>query len=57
MQLDDNGTPDLDKVLADFDPMENIEIHIFNPFPMHSPKLLSGTLPFSGSTDGCTTSR
>jgi putative cardiolipin synthase len=41
MLLDDNGIPGLDNVLAGLDAMENVEIRIFNPFTMRSPKLLS----------------
>ena len=39
--LDDNGIPGLDNVLAGLDAMENVEIRIFNPFTMRSPKVLS----------------
>ncbi|WP_299328609.1 phospholipase D family protein [Parasphingopyxis sp.] len=41
MLLDDNGIPGLDNVLADLNAMENVEVRIFNPFTMRSPKLLS----------------
>jgi putative cardiolipin synthase len=44
--LDDNGIPGLDNVLADLDAMENLEIRIFNPFTMRSPKLLSYAFDF-----------
>ncbi|GAA0300733.1 phospholipase D family protein [Rhodovulum strictum] len=44
--LDDNGIPGLDAVLADLDGMENVEIRIFNPFTMRSPKLLSYAFDF-----------
>jgi len=46
MLLDDNGIPGLDNVLADLDAMENVEIRIFNPFTMRSPKLLSYAFDF-----------
>ncbi|MCT8328957.1 phospholipase D family protein [Albidovulum sediminis] len=44
--LDDNGIPSLDNVLADLNAMENVEIRIFNPFTMRSPKLLSYAFDF-----------
>src|SRR6056297_1510123 len=44
--LDDNGIPGLDNVLADLDAMENVEVRIFNPFTMRSPKLLSYAFDF-----------
>jgi putative cardiolipin synthase len=44
--LDDNGIPGLDNVLADLDAMENVEIRLFNPFTMRSPKLLSYAFDF-----------
>lgn len=46
MLLDDNGIPGLDNVLADLDAMDNIEIRIFNPFTMRSPKVLSYAFDF-----------
>lgn len=46
MLLDDNGIPGLDNVLAALDAMENVEIRIFNPFTMRSPKLLSYAFDF-----------
>jgi putative cardiolipin synthase len=46
MLLDDNGIPGLDNVLADLDAMETVEIRIFNPFTMRSPKLLSYAFDF-----------
>lgn len=46
MLLDDNGIPGLDNVLADLDAMKNVEIRIFNPFTMRSPKLLSYAFDF-----------
>jgi len=44
--LDDNGIPGLDNVLAGLDAMENVEVRIFNPFTMRSPKLLSYAFDF-----------
>jgi len=44
--LDDNGIPGLDNVLADLDAMDNLEVRIFNPFTMRSPKLLSYAFDF-----------
>lgn len=44
--LDDNGIPGLDSVLASLDAMENVEVRIFNPFTMRSPKLLSYAFDF-----------
>jgi putative cardiolipin synthase len=44
--LDDNGIPGLDNVLADLDAMDTVEIRIFNPFTMRSPKLLSYAFDF-----------
>jgi len=46
MLLDDNGIPGLDNVLADLDVMDNVEIRIFNPFTMRSPKMLSYAFDF-----------
>ncbi|MCU4652976.1 phospholipase D family protein [Roseibacterium sp. SDUM158016] len=44
--LDDNGIPGLDNVLSALDAMENVEVRIFNPFTMRSPKLLSYAFDF-----------
>ncbi len=44
--LDDNGIPGLDNVLADLDAMENVEVRIFNPFVMRTPKLLNYAFDF-----------
>ena len=44
--LDDNGIPGLDNVLAELNAKENVEIRIFNPFTMRSPKLLSYAFDF-----------
>ena len=44
--LDDNGIPGLDNVLADLDGMETVEIRLFNPFTMRSPKLMSYVFDF-----------
>jgi len=44
--LDDNGISGLDNVLADLNGMEDVEIRIFNPFTMRSPKLLSNAVDF-----------
>ncbi|MEY8842919.1 phospholipase D-like domain-containing protein, partial [Cribrihabitans sp. XS_ASV171] len=44
--LDDNGTPDLDAELAEMDAHENIEVRIFNPFVLRSPRVVSYLLDF-----------
>ncbi len=44
--LDDNGIPGLDNVLAALDEMPTVEVRIFNPFTMRSPKLLSYAFDF-----------
>lgn len=46
MLLDDNGIPGLDNVLADLDALDTVEIRIFNPFTMRSPKMLSYAFDF-----------
>ncbi|MFC3616704.1 phospholipase D family protein [Lutimaribacter marinistellae] len=45
--LDDNGIPDLDAELAEMDAHENIEVRIFNPFVLRSPRMLSYLFDFS----------
>ena len=44
--LDDNGIPGLDNVLAELDGMDNLEVRIFNPFTMRTPKALSYAFDF-----------
>lgn len=44
--LDDNGIPDLDPELAELDVHPNIEVRIFNPFVLRSPRILSYLLDF-----------
>ncbi|WP_164661176.1 phospholipase D family protein [Tropicibacter sp. Alg240-R139] len=44
--LDDNGTPDLDPELAEMDAHENIEVRLFNPFMLRSPRMASYALDF-----------
>jgi cardiolipin synthase C len=39
--LDDNGIPGLDAELASLDALPNVEVRLFNPFTLRSPKLLS----------------
>lgn len=36
--LDDNGIPGLDPVLAALDGLENVEVRLYNPFTLRSPK-------------------
>ncbi|MCY1396594.1 Major cardiolipin synthase ClsA [compost metagenome] len=45
--LDDNGTAGLDAVLASLDSHPNIEVRLFNPFVVRSPKLLGFVTDFS----------
>lgn len=45
--LDDNGTPNLDRELAELNRHPNVEIRLFNPFVLRSPRLLSFALDFS----------
>lgn len=45
--LDDNGIPGLDSVLAALDAHENVEVRLFNPFTLRSPKLASFLFDFS----------
>ncbi|TMV06356.1 phospholipase D family protein [Ruegeria sediminis] len=45
--LDDNGTPDLDPELAELDAHPNIEVRLFNPFMLRSPRMISYVLDFS----------
>src|SRR3546814_2380928 len=40
MLLDDNGIAGMDSVLAALDRHPNIEIRLFNPFVLRSPKML-----------------
>ena len=44
--LDDNGIPGLDGILAAMNEMENVEVRIFNPFTLRSPKLASYLFDF-----------
>jgi phosphatidylserine/phosphatidylglycerophosphate/cardiolipin synthase-like enzyme len=44
--LDDNGTPDLDPELAEMDAHDNIEVRLFNPFMLRSPRMVSYLLDF-----------
>lgn len=44
--LDDNGTPDLDPELAEMDAHDNIEVRLFNPFMLRSPRMVSYALDF-----------
>jgi cardiolipin synthase C len=44
--LDDNGIPDLDPELAEMDAHPNIEVRIFNPFVLRSPRIVSYALDF-----------
>ena len=46
MLLDDNGIPDLDPELAEMDAHPNIEVRIFNPFVLRSPRIVSYLLDF-----------
>jgi len=45
--LDDNGTDGLDPVLAALDTHPNIEVRLFNPFPLRKPKMLGYLTDFS----------
>ncbi len=38
--LDDNNTGGLDPILARFDAIPNVEVRLFNPFPLRSPRAL-----------------
>ncbi|MES2739921.1 MAG: phospholipase D family protein [Pseudomonadota bacterium] len=38
--LDDNNTAGLDQILARFDAIANVEVRLFNPFPLRSPRAL-----------------
>lgn len=44
--LDDNGIPGLDRELAAFDALPNVEVRLFNPFTLRSPKLASYLFDF-----------
>lgn len=44
--LDDNGIPGLDAELAALNAMANVELRLFNPFTLRSPKLLSYVFDF-----------
>ncbi|WP_253913133.1 phospholipase D family protein [Pseudoruegeria sp. HB172150] len=46
MLLDDNGVPGLDNVLSALNAEENIEVRLFNPFTLRSPKLASYLFDF-----------
>ena len=45
--LDDNGTPDLDPELAELDLHPNVEIRLFNPFVLRSPRVATYALDFT----------
>ncbi len=45
--LDDNGTAGLDTVLASLDSHPNIEVRLFNPFVVRTPKLLGFVTDFN----------
>jgi putative cardiolipin synthase len=45
--LDDNNTAGLDTLLADFDHDPNIEVRLFNPFAVRSPRWLGYVTDFS----------
>ena len=47
MLLDDNGIPGLDAELSALNKMPNIEIRLFNPFTLRSPRLLSYAFDFN----------
>ena len=44
--LDDNGIPGLDPVLAALDSLPTVEVRLFNPFTLRSPKLASYLFDF-----------
>ncbi|MCA0928821.1 phospholipase D family protein [Ruegeria profundi] len=44
--LDDNGIPGLDEELSALNALPNVEIRLFNPFTLRSPKLLSYLFDF-----------
>lgn len=44
--LDDNGIPDLDPALAALDSLPTVEVRLFNPFTLRSPKLASYLFDF-----------
>jgi len=44
--LDDNGTPDLDAELAELNLHPNVEVRLFNPFVLRSPRMLTYLLDF-----------
>lgn len=44
--VDDNGTPELDSHLAAINALENVEVRIFNPFTLRSPRLMSYVFDF-----------
>ena len=45
--LDDNGTPDLDPELAELNLHPKVEIRLFNPFVLRSPRIASYALDFA----------
>src|SRR3546814_13439107 len=47
MLLDDNGIAGMDSVLAALDRHPNIEIRLFNPFVLRSPKMLGYLADFT----------
>ena len=44
--VDDNGTPDLDAELAALNILPTVEVRVFNPFSLRSPRALSYPLDF-----------
>ncbi|SHG58058.1 putative cardiolipin synthase [Cognatiyoonia sediminum] len=44
--LDDNGIPDLDPEFAELDAHPNIEVRVFNPFVLRSPRVLTYIFDF-----------
>ncbi|MFC6687660.1 phospholipase D family protein [Jhaorihella thermophila] len=44
--LDDNGIPGLDPILAQLDAHPNIQVRLFNPFALRTPRMLSYVLDF-----------
>jgi len=45
--LDDNGTPGLDPELAELNALPNIQVRLFNPFILRSPRVVSLLLDFT----------
>lgn len=44
--VDDNGTPDLDAELSALNALDNLEVRVFNPFNIRSPRLASYLFDF-----------